>query len=117
MSYYGLDRPHSPRYYRLRKCLFFVSLSGVVLLIFMAAGSVEYTWRWRRVPQYFWATGISEVRGETEGTVLAVEESARGSLLRVAPRGGGAPVEQMSWPRPLSVNPASCWRGCGSQWK
>ena len=95
MSYYGLDRPHSPRYYRLRKCLFFVSLSGVVLLIFMAAGSVEYTWRWRRVPQYFWATGISEVRGETEGTVLAVEESARGSLLRVAPRGGGEPVEQL----------------------
>lgn len=85
MSFYGLDQPHSPRYYLFYKIVFVFLLIGAAGLMYAATSSLEYTWRWHRVPQYFWATGTTEMRCETEGTVASVEYSSAGAHIRIEP--------------------------------
>ena len=74
MSYQGLDRPLSARWQLFYKAVFVLVLLGACGLLFYATSRVEYTWRWNRVPQYFWATGHKEIRAETDGEVTAVQE-------------------------------------------
>lgn len=85
MSYSGLDRPRSPQYYLFYKIVFVLMIIGAASLVLFATASVEYTWRWSRVPQYFWATGHSELRSEQEGTLESVRSHDGGVVLRILP--------------------------------
>ncbi len=67
----GLDRPRSPLYYLVYKLLFIAGLAIAIALLVYATMSVEYIWRWNRVPQYFWATGQTEVRSDHDGTITS----------------------------------------------
>ena len=81
MSYHGLDRPPSPLYYVFYKTVFVLVLLGALGLLFYATSRVEYTWRWNRVPQYFWASGQTELRAETDGTITGIR--TEGGTVRV----------------------------------
>ena len=83
MAYQGLDRPHSRFYYFFYKALFVLVLTGAVGSLVFAASSLEYTWRWYRVPQYFWAVGAEDVRSDVEGSVVALEEKNGHILVRI----------------------------------
>jgi len=97
MQYQGLDHPRPRSYYLFYKTVFFLVLLGAAGLLFYATSSVEYTWRWHRVPQYFWATGHSDVRADMEGTVVKVEKSDGAILLRIEVlRGKG--LEELALP-------------------
>ena len=81
MSYHGLDRPPSPFYYLFYKTVFVLVLLGALGMLFYATSRVEYTWRWNRVPQYFWANGQKELRAEVDGTVTGIR--TEGGTVRV----------------------------------
>lgn len=83
MSYFGLDRPRSPQYYTRWKWVFVIGLLGICGLFYQAAASVNYDWRWYRVPQYFWQTGEQDIRSEFDGTVKDVLKTASGPVLRL----------------------------------
>ena len=91
MQYRGLDRPHSPSYYRFYKLVFVCVLLAAVGILAYATSRIEYTWRWYRVPQYFWSTGHQEIRAETEGTITAVNRESGRIVLSVTPFAGGEP--------------------------
>ncbi len=85
MSYQGLDRPLSPRWQLFYKTVFVLVLLGACGLLFYATSRVEYTWRWNRVPQYFWATGHKEIRAEADGEVTAVRKESGVTRVIITP--------------------------------
>ena len=72
---HGLDRPHSRFYYLFYKAVFILVLISAIGLLVYATSRLEYTWRWNRVPQYFWATGQMEVRTDMAATVASINTS------------------------------------------
>ena len=99
MQYAGLDRPRPPSYYLFYKAVFVLVLLGAAALLFYATSSVEYTWRWHRVPQYFWATGHSEVRAEVEGTIVNMEKAGDFLVVRVESSDAGSGLTEIELPR------------------
>lgn len=92
--YRGLDNPHSSLYFVFYKGVFFFALLLTAFLLFKATGSVEYVWRWERVPQYFWAKGIIETVSYLEGTVVSITASGGETVIAVQP-GDNGPVEEI----------------------
>lgn len=103
MSYYGLDRPHSPQYYLFYKAVFVLVLLGGIGLLLFATTSVEYTWRWYRVPQYFWATGHTEVRSDQEGTVVAIRHEGNTVTVQLEPLTRGQEPTELSFPADTTI--------------
>ena len=87
MQYHGLDHPHSRAYYTFYKCVFVFVLAAVVGLMVLASFSVEYNWRWYRVPQYFWTSGTQEVRSPATGTVASVREEHGQRIIEIQEEG------------------------------
>lgn len=98
MSYSGLDRPRSPQYYLFYKVLFVLMLLGAVALVLFATASVQYTWRWYRVPQYFWATGHTELRSEQEGTLESVSRHNGRVVLNIVPLSSSGAAYELALP-------------------
>lgn len=95
---HSLDRPHSRYYYIFYKAVFLcVLLSAIGLLVF-ATASLEYTWRWHRVPQYFWATGHSEVRSDMTANVAGIEKRESSLIVRLEPLDAEGSPEQLTLP-------------------
>lgn len=90
MQYQGLDRPRSPAYYLFYKIVFACALLAAAGILYAATSEVEYTWRWYRVPQYFWSVGDEEVRAEADGTV-SLSKSAGNLEIHIRPFSGGTP--------------------------
>lgn len=84
--YSGLDKPRSPLYRKFWSGVFFAGVALCVLGIYAATQYVDYTWRWYRVPQYFFYQDVVRVAAEIEGEVVAV-----------APQGGDAVVTVRQW--------------------
>lgn len=86
----GLDRPRGNAYYVFWACLFFIMLAGGCWLMYQASKSVDYTWRWYRVPQYFYYTETVDVRSEIEGEVTDVATRDKALLMTVEGLGESA---------------------------
>lgn len=89
MRYNGLDRPRPRSYYLFYKAVFILVMTAAVGLMFYATASLEYTWRWYRIPQYFWAVGHSEVRADMDGVLARLEERSGGTVLLIEGFGDG----------------------------
>jgi polar amino acid transport system permease protein len=97
MSLYpGLDRPRSPHYKRFWTSMFFVLVALTCLGLYGATKYVDYTWRWYRVPQYFFYQDEQNIRTELDGEVTAVEQSKKGYEVEVTAMDGT--VEEYSVP-------------------
>lgn len=80
----ALDRPKGKGYFLFWRSVFVVGLGLVLLAMYEASVSVEYIWRWNRVPQYFWITEIVDVHTGLEGEVKTVERSGDTAVVVVA---------------------------------
>ena len=103
MSYHGLDRPPSAFYYLFYKILFVLVLVGAFGLLFYATSKLEYTWRWHRVPQYFWASGHTELHTEVEGTVTRIREDRGAVLVSIEPSAEPGKTVEVSVPAESSL--------------
>ena len=83
----GLDRPRGNAYHVFWAGVFFLLLFGGCWFIYHASKSVDYTWRWYRVPQYFYYTETVDVRSGIEGEITGVTQE--GDDLVVTVQGGG----------------------------
>lgn len=102
MRYQTLDRPHSRSYFMFYKCVFVVLLFAAIGLVVYAAASLEYTWRWYRVPQYFWATGHEEFRAEADGVIAAIVKNDDTLLVSIRSHSGDEEEHQIL---PLDAEP------------
>ncbi len=59
-------------WYAMWKAVFFLLIIGGLFTIWAASESVEYIWRWNRVPQYFWNEHTVDVRAEIQGDVSSI---------------------------------------------
>jgi len=84
-TYTGLDRPKSKFYYQFWSLAFVIGLLGAMALLYYSTKTVEYTWRWNRVPQYFIYDEKVNIRAEMEGTITSVDPA--GEDVRVTVRG------------------------------
>ncbi|MEE8432300.1 MAG: ABC transporter permease subunit [Candidatus Desulfatibia sp.] len=68
----NLLRFKKSRTYYLSACAFFLIIVGVVLALYYSAMSIDYVWRWYRIPQYFIYLDKVEIRAEIEGEVDSI---------------------------------------------
>ncbi len=78
-QYRGLDKPRGQGYFLFWKAVFVGIMLCTVAFFWYASSSVEYIWRWNRVPQYFWVAEKTDVRAEVSGDVVSVETTAEGA--------------------------------------
>lgn len=82
-TYSGLDRPKSKLYYQIWGALFFLGLGALMAALYFSTQSVEYTWRWNRVPQYFFYEDKVETRAEIEGSIVSITPQNESVLLTI----------------------------------
>lgn len=75
-SYTGLDGPKSKHYYRIWGATFLFGLCLAMGLLYYATIQVEYTWRWNRVPQYFFYENTVEIRTNIEGEISNIQKTS-----------------------------------------
>jgi polar amino acid transport system permease protein len=79
----ALDRPKGKAYFLFWRTVFVLLLAASVLILWGASATVEYTWRWNRVPQYFWYTETIEIHAGLEGEVRAIDQHPDGATVVV----------------------------------
>lgn len=79
----GLDRPKGKLYFTLWKTAFFVLVGLSIFGLYTATQSVEYTWRWNRIPQYFYYQDKVEIRAEIQGEIDSIAENGKQSVITV----------------------------------
>ena len=77
----GLDSPRSQMNTRFWQIAFVILVLGVLGIVYFASSSVEYTWRWYRVPQYFYFQDDVQVDAEIEGTVETITSTEKGPVV------------------------------------
>ncbi|MGJ3523173.1 ABC transporter permease subunit [Nitratidesulfovibrio sp. D1] len=83
-QYRGLDKPKGRGFFLFWKAMFVAAMLALVAFFWVASSSVEYIWRWNRVPQYFWVNEAADVRAEAEGDVTIIDR--QGNEQRVVVR-------------------------------
>ncbi len=68
----NLLRFKKSRTYYLSVCAFFLMIVGVALALYYSAMSIDYVWRWYRIPQYFLYLDEVKIRAEIEGEVDSI---------------------------------------------
>lgn len=64
--------------------LFFVLLFCFAGGLYYAAMQIDYTWRWYRIPQYFYYENTIEVKAEITGSVESIEPSDDGQKIVIS---------------------------------
>ncbi|GAU09685.1 amino acid ABC transporter permease [Desulfoplanes formicivorans] len=86
-AFSGLDRPRGKAYNLFWTGVFFLLLITGCWLMYTASQSVDYTWRWYRIPQYFYYTETVDVRSEIEGEVASVRTTGDDIVISVQGEG------------------------------
>ena len=60
------------RTYYLSVCAFFLITAGAALALYYSALSIDYVWRWYRIPQYFCYLDQVEIKAEIDGEVESI---------------------------------------------
>jgi polar amino acid transport system permease protein len=71
-------------WYAMWKAVFVLLVCGGLFTMWAASESVEYIWRWNRVPQYFWTDRNVDVRAEIEGDVASIAEKGGSSYITIS---------------------------------
>jgi polar amino acid transport system permease protein len=63
-------------------CVFFLMMTGLLILLYYSATNIDYVWRWYRIPQYFITEEVTEIRAEVQGEVISItEESGKSTIV------------------------------------
>lgn len=73
----------------LWKAVFVVIMIALGFGIYASSKSIDYTWRWERIPQYIISMEAKDIRSPFDGTVKSVD--AKAHQITVTPDGGGDP--------------------------
>ncbi|SDN82618.1 amino acid ABC transporter membrane protein, PAAT family [Desulfonauticus submarinus] len=71
----GMERPLSRGYKLFWQSVFVFVIFLVSYLVYFASQSVEYTWRWYRIPQYFYYKAKINITSPIEGEIIKIEET------------------------------------------
>ncbi|KIX11714.1 amino acid ABC transporter permease [Dethiosulfatarculus sandiegensis] len=93
----GLEPRRTRKYYLTWGSFFFALVFILVGLLYYSTQMVDYSWRWYRVPQYFFFQEEVEVRAEVQGEVLSVKDQKKKALVTVGGEG-----EKETYTVPLS---------------
>lgn len=77
MQHLNMERPPSLKYKIFWQVVFVVIIFAFSYLIYFASKSVEYTWRWNRVPQYFYYTAKIDITSSVEGDIVSIKEGPK----------------------------------------
>ena len=79
----SIQRFKQPNSYYVWAGIFLLLLGIITGLFYYATLKVEYTWRWFRIPQYFWYIDTIEIRSEIDGNVESIDYSGEKAIIRV----------------------------------
>lgn len=74
MQYFNMEKPPSRTYKLFWTSVFIGIILFLSYLIYFASQSVEYTWRWYRVPQYFVYKANIDVTSPIEGEIKSIDK-------------------------------------------
>ncbi|GAB6145164.1 amino acid ABC transporter permease [Desulfocicer niacini] len=78
-----LQKQQKKKYYSWVAVFFMIIFLGIGSLYYCTL-QIDYTWRWYRVPQYFFFNEQIEVRSDVAGTIDTIEETKEGTIIRIA---------------------------------
>ena len=82
--------------YTLWVAVFFLIISLIIGSLYYCTLKIDYTWRWYRVPQYFFFNDEIDVRSDVSGTIDTIKETADGIVVHIQGDDGN-PVDY-TWP-------------------
>ncbi|MCG8473602.1 MAG: ABC transporter permease subunit [Desulfobacterales bacterium] len=121
MSLYpGLDAPKPKAYNTIWTITFFVILTAGMAGLYGATKSVDYIWRWNRVPDYFFYQEDVETITEIEGEISSITQKGKKSIVTVIGEGETAtytlPTDSLLMDEGDFVYPGDAL-GSEQQWK
>jgi len=63
-------------------------LAGIVIGLWVATKRIDYTWRWNRIPQYFFYNDIEEQEVTLDGTITKLEKKGSSTTVTVHSENG-----------------------------
>ncbi len=63
--------------------IFFLIIATIIGGLYYCTLQIDYTWRWYRVPQYFFFKDTIKLKSGVEGTVKAIEKSGKGITIKI----------------------------------
>ena len=79
----SLLRKKQQRTYYMWVAVFFLIIFTGIAGLYYCTLKIDYTWRWHRVPQYFFYNAEIEVRSDVAGTVESIEVQGEEALITV----------------------------------
>lgn len=92
----SLLQKQQKKIYYMWVAVFFMVISLAIGSLYYCTLKIDYTWRWYRVPQYFFFNDEVEVRSEVAGTIDSIEETAEGVIVRI--NGDDGDRVDYTWP-------------------
>ncbi len=84
----SLLRKKQQRTYYMWVGVFFLIIFAGVAGLYYCTLKIDYTWRWFRVPQYFFYNAEIEVRSEMDGSVESIQEQGEDAVVTVVDSDG-----------------------------
>lgn len=74
------------------KASFFALLALFICVVYLASISVDYTWRWNRIPQYFYYTEKIELTSSVQGEIATIKQDGKSLHVVLKAEDGGEEV-------------------------
>lgn len=97
----SLLKKQQNRTYYMWVVVFFLIISSFVGGLYYCTLKIDYTWRWYRVPQYFFFEDDIPVLSEVDGTVASIETTDNKSIIKITADDG----EQFAYTFPSTDSP------------
>lgn len=94
----SLLRKKEKRTYYMWVAVFFLIIFTGIAGLYYCTLKIDYTWRWYRVPQYFFYNDVVEVRADVSGTIEALDETGETTIVTITEASG----EQESYTLPTT---------------
>ena len=82
-SSYSLLQKQQNRTYYMWVVVFFLIISTLIGALYYSTLKIDYTWRWYRIPQYFFFNEDISVNTESDGTIAAIETIDGKTTIRI----------------------------------
>ncbi len=82
-SSYSLLQKQQNRTYYMWVVVFFLIISTLIGALYYSTLKIDYTWRWYRIPQYFFFNEDISVNTESDGTIAAIESIGGKTTIRI----------------------------------